>query len=206
LHAILGRVIAYPPGDHWSGEGAARGDLRRAGVAAREALSPIERLEIALHPWVAFVIMPLFALANAGVPIAAANFEGLIRVVKNYATTTGTDIAGATKELASAFADPVRGADSLNEKLSFLDDKTRQYVRTLADHNDRTGAQRVLLDALKGSLADAAERATLLGRAWDFVGRMASNAYDALGRAISRVLDRAPIEERLKELRDQRAR
>ena len=138
--------------------------------------------------------------------IAAANFEGLIRVVKNYATTTGTDIAGATKELASAFADPVRGADSLDEKLSFLDDKTRQYVRTLADHNDRTGAQRVLLDALKGSLADAAERATLLGRAWDFVGRMASNAYDALGRAISRVLDRAPIEERLKELRDQRAR
>jgi NhaA family Na+:H+ antiporter len=44
-------------------------------VATREALSPIERLEIALHPWVAFVVLPLFALANAGVPIAgtAAN-------------------------------------------------------------------------------------------------------------------------------------
>lgn len=138
--------------------------------------------------------------------IAASNFEGLIKLVKNYAISTGTDIAGATKELASAFADPVRGADSLNEKLSFLDDKTRQYVRTLADHNDRTGAQRVLLEALNGSLADAAERATLLGRAWDFVGRMASDAYDALGRAISRVLDGAPIEERLKELREERGR
>ncbi|MDD4933617.1 MAG: Na+/H+ antiporter NhaA, partial [Methylacidiphilaceae bacterium] len=46
-----------------------------AGVATREALSPIERLEIALHPWVAFAVMPLFALANAGVPIAATTFD-----------------------------------------------------------------------------------------------------------------------------------
>jgi len=29
--------------------------------------TPLQRLEHALHPWVAFVIMPLFALANAGV-------------------------------------------------------------------------------------------------------------------------------------------
>lgn len=75
LHAILDRVVAYPPGDHWSGDTAASGDLHRAGVATREALSPIERLEIALHPWVAFAVMPLFALANAGIPIAATTFD-----------------------------------------------------------------------------------------------------------------------------------
>lgn len=75
LHAIFDRVVAYPPGDHWSGDHAARRDLHDAGVAAREALSPIERLEFALHPWVAFTIMPLFALANAGVPVAAASFD-----------------------------------------------------------------------------------------------------------------------------------
>jgi len=34
---------------------------------ARETLSPLERLETALHAWVAFAIMPIFALANAGV-------------------------------------------------------------------------------------------------------------------------------------------
>ncbi|MCB4767301.1 Na+/H+ antiporter NhaA [Ancylobacter sp. Lp-2] len=78
LHAILDRVVAYPPGDHWSGDAAARGDLHRAGVATREVLSPIERLEIALHPWVAFAIMPLFALANAGVPMAAATFDAAL--------------------------------------------------------------------------------------------------------------------------------
>lgn len=37
---------------------------------AKETISPLERLEVSLHPWVAFFIMPVFALANAGVPLA----------------------------------------------------------------------------------------------------------------------------------------
>ena len=55
--------------------------------AAREGASPLARLETALHPVVAFVIMPLFALANAGVavnvtragdPISLAVVAGLV--------------------------------------------------------------------------------------------------------------------------------
>lgn len=42
---------------------------RLLGWTVRESLSPLERLETRLHPWVAFFIMPVFALANAGVPI-----------------------------------------------------------------------------------------------------------------------------------------
>jgi NhaA family Na+:H+ antiporter len=37
--------------------------------ASREAVAPLTRIERALHPWTAFAIMPIFALANAGVPI-----------------------------------------------------------------------------------------------------------------------------------------
>lgn len=43
--------------------------LRNVNVARREALSPTESLIESLHPYVAFGIMPLFALANAGVAI-----------------------------------------------------------------------------------------------------------------------------------------
>lgn len=78
LRVILDRVIAHPLGDHWAGDTKEGADLRRAGVAIREAVSPVERLEIALHPWVAFVIMPLFALANAGVQIRVADLDGII--------------------------------------------------------------------------------------------------------------------------------
>ena len=38
---------------------------------------PLERLEHALHPWVAFLILPLFAFANAGVSFAGAGLEAL---------------------------------------------------------------------------------------------------------------------------------
>src|SRR4051794_19421256 len=76
----IGLVIsAYPP---------SRGDLERAteltrqfretptpelalsaqrGVAA--AISPNDRLQYRLHPWTSFVVVPLFALANAGIHI-----------------------------------------------------------------------------------------------------------------------------------------
>lgn len=70
---------AYPP---------ARGDLERAIALTRSfreqptpelarsaqrgvlsAISPNERLQYDLHPWTSYVIVPLFALANAGVHI-----------------------------------------------------------------------------------------------------------------------------------------
>ncbi len=43
--------------------------LRDVRVAQREAISPAESLIYTLHPWVAFGIMPVFALANAGVSL-----------------------------------------------------------------------------------------------------------------------------------------
>jgi NhaA family Na+:H+ antiporter len=64
-----------------------RGTQPGAPRAAQEALSPVERLEESLHPWVAFAVMPLFALVNAGVkidpsdlatPVALAVMVGLV--------------------------------------------------------------------------------------------------------------------------------
>jgi Na+:H+ antiporter, NhaA family len=47
--------------------------LRRA---QRDLLPPVVRIEYFLHPWVAYAIMPLFALANAGVKIESISFGG----------------------------------------------------------------------------------------------------------------------------------
>jgi NhaA family Na+:H+ antiporter len=55
---------------------ALRGSLRQIDLARRETLSPAESLIEALHPWVAFAIMPVFALANAGVPLADTALDG----------------------------------------------------------------------------------------------------------------------------------
>lgn len=50
--------------------------LDQINQARREAISPAERLIHNLHPWVAFVVMPVFALANAGVVLGGADFSG----------------------------------------------------------------------------------------------------------------------------------
>lgn len=50
--------------------------LDEINEARREAVSPTERLIHVLHPWVAFGVMPLFALANAGVVLGGADLSG----------------------------------------------------------------------------------------------------------------------------------
>jgi Na+/H+ antiporter NhaA len=42
---------------------------RSARESVESAVSPNERLQLALHPWASFVIVPLFALANIGIPL-----------------------------------------------------------------------------------------------------------------------------------------
>jgi NhaA family Na+:H+ antiporter len=42
---------------------------------------PLRRLEHALHPWVTFAIMPVFAFANAGVPLGGVGIETLLQPV-----------------------------------------------------------------------------------------------------------------------------
>jgi NhaA family Na+:H+ antiporter len=45
------------------------------------AETPLQKIEHALHPWVAFGIMPLFALANAGIVINADFFSSIVNPV-----------------------------------------------------------------------------------------------------------------------------
>jgi len=51
------------------------GSLRYVDVARREAVSPAESLIEKIHPWVAFGIMPIFALANAGVSLSGGPLD-----------------------------------------------------------------------------------------------------------------------------------
>lgn len=53
-------------------------ELRRA---QREVVSPVERIEAALHPWAAFAIMPLFAFANAGIDFGRVDLTASPRLI-----------------------------------------------------------------------------------------------------------------------------
>lgn len=49
--------------------------------SSNEEPSPLATLEHALHPWVAFAILPIFAFANAGVPLAGLSLQSFLHPV-----------------------------------------------------------------------------------------------------------------------------
>jgi NhaA family Na+:H+ antiporter len=74
--AVGGRAIEEFEADQNRGPSALpsavqRDALDRLARAIGQVEMPMRRLEDALHPWVSYLIMPLFALANAGVAIEA---------------------------------------------------------------------------------------------------------------------------------------
>lgn len=116
VHATIAGVIlgiqtparAYLGGEHFAGvlertravfhagewdevQGRAQ-KIRALQHAARETISPLEYLESLLHPWVGFVIMPLFALANAGVPITMSGFEDPIALAVGVGLLVGKPV------------------------------------------------------------------------------------------------------------------
>src|SRR5262249_13170098 len=78
------------PGDDRADAGDPSASVRMLRQAARETVSPLEYLESTLHPWVGFVIMPVFALANAGVPLHLASFTEPVAVAVAAGLLCGT--------------------------------------------------------------------------------------------------------------------
>jgi NhaA family Na+:H+ antiporter len=67
-------------------------DVGRTQFAVREAVSPLHRLEHGLHPWVAFGIMPLFALANAGVALSPSSLGEPVALAVGASLTIGKPV------------------------------------------------------------------------------------------------------------------
>jgi Na+:H+ antiporter, NhaA family len=92
LYAILGQVIAHPASSESNQATKDRKTLQMAEIAARETLSPVERLEFMLHPWVGYAIIPLFALANAGLPLSSNNLGSSVTLTIILALVIGKPI------------------------------------------------------------------------------------------------------------------
>ena len=71
---VLQRASRVFHGEGWRSSRDRVAEIRALKHVVRESISPLEYLENLLHPWVGFAIMPMFALANAGVPLTLAGF------------------------------------------------------------------------------------------------------------------------------------
>ncbi len=66
--------------------------VRKLISTARETVSPLERLDLNLHPWVAFFIMPVFALANAGVPVELSAISSPVSLAVSFGLVLGKPV------------------------------------------------------------------------------------------------------------------
>jgi NhaA family Na+:H+ antiporter len=80
LSQFVQQLGSFLQGDSWHDTHQRQALLQSVERAVRKSTSPVERLEAALHPWVSFVIMPLFAFANAGVLIEAGVFTDSVAI------------------------------------------------------------------------------------------------------------------------------
>lgn len=67
-------------GSHWAAAGQRGERVRTLQRLTRETISPQEYLEMALHGWSSYLVIPLFALANAGVVFESANINDPVAI------------------------------------------------------------------------------------------------------------------------------
>jgi len=58
-------------------------------MACHEVETPLQRLEHSLHPWVAFVLLPLFAFANAGLSLKGIDLTSIVHQPLTLGITLG---------------------------------------------------------------------------------------------------------------------
>ncbi|MGK0239485.1 MAG: NhaA family Na+:H+ antiporter [Candidatus Pelagisphaera sp.] len=84
IYVILGIILwitVLKSGVHATLAGVALAAFIPAGNQSNRKASPAHSMEKALHPWVVFGILPIFAFANAGVPILGLSFSMLLEPV-----------------------------------------------------------------------------------------------------------------------------
>lgn len=114
-HPIVGRgVFLDVVGDLYARLWGVR---RGTPQATPKAASPAEQLERALHPWVAFAVMPVFALANAGVKVEAHALASPVALAVTASLVLGKPFGIVLFSLASVRAGWARLPEGIDWKM-----------------------------------------------------------------------------------------
>ena len=95
--------IAAETDDHPDDPDADAASWRRLSWLSREAMSPLLRLEDALHGWSSFVVLPIFALANAGLVLDGESIDAATQTPVALAVGLGL-VLGKTVGLTAGVA------------------------------------------------------------------------------------------------------
>lgn len=121
-------------------------------------------------------------------------FKDAIVSIQDMAAVMGSDdLKGGAIQLGKALNDPIKGVSALADVGVSFTDEQRNMIRTLQESGDMMGAQRVILDELKGEFGGAAaamadpmtQAANVLGDVAEIVGFVLKPSIDAVASAFS---------------------
>jgi NhaA family Na+:H+ antiporter len=92
----------------------------RLGRLSREAVSPLARLQYLLHPWTSFVVVPIFALANAGVSLRASDISGAFSSAVTSGVVAGLVLGKPLGILAATWLGSRAGIARLPEGIDWI--------------------------------------------------------------------------------------
>jgi hypothetical protein len=126
-------------------------------------------------------------LLTAGV--SGGSIGGAIGLSGQFSRGFGLSLEDAGKELASALADPARGADELAKKYGLVTFAEREHIKQVAALGDKSGATAKLLEALTANLSKTQDATSAWGRVLDRIGNRMSNKFDKLGQELEIAID-----------------
>lgn len=116
--AVIWLGLLYA-GVHPTLSGVVLGLLTPAAPLRGEHESPVERVESSLHPWVAYGVMPLFALANAGVRLEGFSFGDATASALMYAIVLALFVGKPVGILTAAWLATKSGVGTLSPDLNW---------------------------------------------------------------------------------------
>lgn len=169
-----GQALQVALGGIGRASGSTVASLRQVGqeVATWNGLSVSQATEVAAE------------FARVGT-VAIENIAPATKQVRDLAATLGVDATEAAKTFADALANGGAGAETLNKKLGFLSDASRQRITDLRAQGKWAEAERVIIDGVASSTLKAAEVTGFWAASWNAVTNVTSNLSHGLGSMLS---------------------
>lgn len=89
--------------------------------------------------------------------IKGDQFKDTLKVAQDLATVFDMDLQSATIKLGKALQDPIQGIGSLHKVGISFNEQQKATIKSLVESGDAMGAQKYILEQLKGSFGGAAE-------------------------------------------------
>jgi hypothetical protein len=132
--------------------------------------------------------------------VASDHLNALTTDTLQFAKAMNISSDEAAKFMSAAIVDPAKGMEQINDKIQFLDNSTRHYVKTLVDAGDMEKARSVIIDKMTPAIVKAGEATDGWAVSWHGLKTMMSDTSSYVGSLFGKGTDQQQLDA-LKERR-----